>query len=104
MPHPSFRPAVRPSVLVSVCPCVVCGRFFTYNYLQEAFPKQDTTIKKLGRNAIIGFCSSVVSDTCSNSIRVVKVYKQVRPHESSPVPPPPAKTTPPFYPPDPLDR
>lgn len=50
--------------------------FFTYNYLQEAFPKQDTTIKKLGRNAIIGFCSSVVSDTCSNSIRVVKVYKQ----------------------------
>ncbi|CAM9197810.1 unnamed protein product [Ascophyllum nodosum] len=50
--------------------------FLTYNYLQEAIPKQDTTAKKLGRNAIIGFCSSVVSDTCSNSIRVVKVYKQ----------------------------
>ena len=60
----------------------MCVRFFTYNYLQEVFPKQDTTIKKLGRNAIIGFCSSVVSDTCSNSIRVVKVYKQV--NSSSP--------------------
>ncbi|CAM9820022.1 unnamed protein product [Discosporangium mesarthrocarpum] len=50
--------------------------FLTFNFLQEAIPKQDTTLKKLGRNALIGFCSSVVSDTCSNSIRVVKVYKQ----------------------------
>ncbi|CAM9966611.1 unnamed protein product, partial [Ectocarpus sp. 8 AP-2014] len=50
--------------------------FFTYNYLQERIPKQDSGIKKLARNGIIGFCSSVVSDTCSNSIRVVKVYKQ----------------------------
>lgn len=55
-----------------------CRRFFTYNFLQEKIPKQDTTVKKLSRNAVIGFCSSVVSDTCSNSIRVVKVYKQVR--------------------------
>ena len=31
---------------------------------------------KLGRSALIGFCASAVSDTCSNSIRVVKVYKQ----------------------------
>lgn len=53
-------------------------RFFTYNYLQERIPKQDEGIKKLARNGLIGFCSSVVSDTCSNSIRVVKVYKQVR--------------------------
>lgn len=54
------------------------SRFATYNFLQEKIPKQEDTLKKLGRNGFIGFCSSVVSDTCSNSIRVVKVYKQVR--------------------------
>jgi len=31
---------------------------------------------ELGRRALIGFCASAISDTCSNSIRVVKVYKQ----------------------------
>lgn len=50
--------------------------FFTYNYLSEKIPKQDTALGELGRRAILGFCSSAVSDTCSNSIRVVKVYKQ----------------------------
>lgn len=50
--------------------------FFTYNYLSEKIPKQDTQLGELGRRAILGFCSSAVSDTCSNSIRVVKVYKQ----------------------------
>jgi|EP01049_Picozoa_sp_SAG25_P002601 hypothetical protein len=33
-------------------------------------------LSKLGRNALMGFCSSFVSDCCSNSIRVVKVTKQ----------------------------
>lgn len=32
--------------------------------------------KYLARNALIGFCSSAISDTCSNSIRVVKTTKQ----------------------------
>mmetsp|Transcript_5076 Transcript_5076/g.6565 ORF Transcript_5076/g.6565 Transcript_5076/m.6565 type:complete len:291 (+) Transcript_5076:82-954(+) len=50
--------------------------FFTYNLLSEKIPKQDTPLGELGRRAILGFCSSAVSDTCSNSIRVVKVYKQ----------------------------
>ncbi|KAL3759055.1 hypothetical protein ACHAWU_008664 [Discostella pseudostelligera] len=50
--------------------------FFTYNFLSEKIPKQDDQLKELGRRAILGFCSSAVSDTCSNSIRVVKVYKQ----------------------------
>lgn len=50
--------------------------FFTYNFLSEKIPKQDTDLKELGRRAILGFCSSAISDTCSNSIRVVKVYKQ----------------------------
>jgi Mitochondrial carrier protein len=31
---------------------------------------------KLGRNAFIGFTSSVISDTCSNSLRVIKTTKQ----------------------------
>eukprot|EP01083_Nonionella_stella_P286870 976392_1 len=50
--------------------------FFTYNFLSEKIPKQDDQLRELGRRAILGFCSSAVSDTCSNSIRIVKVYKQ----------------------------
>ncbi len=56
-------------------------RFFTYNYLSEKIPKQDTQMAELGRRAILGFCSSAVSDTCSNSIRVMKVYKQSHPDQ-----------------------
>ena len=52
--------------------------FATNNYLEEKLPQveKDDFIGKLARRALIGFCSSAVSDTCSNSIRVVKVYKQ----------------------------
>lgn len=50
--------------------------FFVYNYLNSVLPKYDETLKKLGRSAVIGFCASAVSDTVSNSIRVIKVYKQ----------------------------
>ena len=50
--------------------------FFVYNYLSEHLPRGTDTVSKLGRSAIIGFCASAVSDTCSNSIRVIKVYKQ----------------------------
>jgi len=64
--------------------------FATYNALQEYMPKSGyaeslpikvdekhhALIDKLIKNACIGFCASAVSDTCSNSIRVVKVYKQ----------------------------
>jgi hypothetical protein len=55
--------------------------FFTYNFLSEKIPRQDTTMGELGRRALLGFCSSAVSDTCSNSIRVVKVYKQSHPDQ-----------------------
>lgn len=55
--------------------------FFTYNFLSEKIPKQDTQVMELGRRAILGFCSSAVSDTCSNSIRVLKVYKQSHPEQ-----------------------
>jgi len=54
--------------------------FFTYNYLQENLPKvdkkKDGLVKYLGRNAVIGFCSSAISDTCSNSVRVIKTTIQ----------------------------
>mmetsp|Transcript_19443 Transcript_19443/g.28077 ORF Transcript_19443/g.28077 Transcript_19443/m.28077 type:complete len:291 (+) Transcript_19443:232-1104(+) len=55
--------------------------FLTYNFMSETIPKQDTQIAELGRRAIIGFCSSAISDTCSNSIRVMKVYKQSHPDQ-----------------------
>jgi len=53
--------------------------FFTYNYLQERIPEQDTVIGNLSKNAFIGFSASAVSDTCSNSIRVLKTYRQTHP-------------------------
>ncbi|KAJ3262958.1 hypothetical protein HDU77_011529 [Chytriomyces hyalinus] len=50
--------------------------FATYNMLQEYIPKQSTTGKKLARNAAIGFSASIVSDCISNSLRVIKTYRQ----------------------------
>lgn len=57
--------------------------FFTYNFLSEKIPKRENKVEELGRRALLGFCSSAVSDTCSNSIRVVKVYKQSSPEAIS---------------------
>lgn len=50
--------------------------FATYNYLDLKLEKYDSGIKKLSRSALIGFSSSVVSDTVSNSLRVLKTTKQ----------------------------
>lgn len=50
--------------------------FFTFNFLNEKLPQPDDFLLNLCRNAFMGFTSSVVSDTSSNSIRVVKTYKQ----------------------------
>jgi len=51
--------------------------FFTYNYLSSKLPEYKMNrVKELGRRALIGFLSSAVSDTISNSIRIIKVYKQ----------------------------
>ncbi|KAK3360432.1 mitochondrial carrier domain-containing protein [Lasiosphaeria hispida] len=54
--------------------------FATYNYLSEALPKVPETgplALWLFRLAVIGFVASVVSDSSSNSLRVVKTYCQV---------------------------
>eukprot|EP00894_Picocystis_sp_ML_P005561 jgi/Pico_ML_1/56078/g1671.t1 len=53
--------------------------FFTYNFLNEMLPKYDRQTELpqyLLRSAVMGFSSSAVSDTCSNSIRVLKTTKQ----------------------------
>jgi len=50
--------------------------FFTFNYLNSILPTYGNTFNNLVRNAGIGFTSSVISDVCSNSLRVIKTYKQ----------------------------
>ena len=49
--------------------------FATNNVLEGAVPDFGPRLK-LARRALIGFVCSAVSDTVSNSIRVVKVYVQ----------------------------
>ncbi|KAJ6465093.1 mitochondrial carrier domain-containing protein [Mycena vitilis] len=51
--------------------------FATLNYLEATLPQATTLLEKLLRRAFIGFCASVTSDTVSNSLRVVKTYRQV---------------------------
>lgn len=50
--------------------------FFTFNYLNEVIPDRKDKFGQLGRNAVIGFTASIVSDTLSNSLRVVKTTRQ----------------------------
>ncbi|RDW67622.1 mitochondrial carrier-6 [Coleophoma cylindrospora] len=53
--------------------------FATYNFLSENIPEpsKKTLIVWLLRLAFIGFMASIVSDSISNSLRVVKTYRQV---------------------------
>lgn len=53
--------------------------FATYNYLSATFPPPppgSPQLATLAHNAGLGLCASIVSDTCSNSLRVVKTTKQ----------------------------
>merc|ERR1719262_1349342 len=50
--------------------------FYTNNQLQESLPQFDFAYGKYVRNAVIGFASATVSDTCSNSLRVLKTTRQ----------------------------
>ncbi len=54
--------------------------FATYNYLDEALPAMMTIGDELLRQACIGLVASIVSDSVSNSLRVIKTYRQV--HET----------------------
>ncbi|KAJ7472005.1 mitochondrial carrier domain-containing protein [Mycena latifolia] len=51
--------------------------FGTLNFLDNNLPEAHTLVQKLFRRAFIGFCASITSDTVSNSLRVVKTYRQV---------------------------
>ncbi|TFK51338.1 mitochondrial carrier [Heliocybe sulcata] len=51
--------------------------FGTYNFLRDNLPEAHSTFWRLLRQAFVGFVASVVSDTISNSLRVVKTYRQV---------------------------
>lgn len=51
--------------------------FVVHNYLDKYFPMYNNSIlKSLLRNAFIGFVSSLVSDTISNSVHVLKTSMQ----------------------------
>merc|ERR1712139_542832 len=50
--------------------------FYTNNQLRESLPQFDFMYGKYVRNACIGFASAAVSDTCSNSLRVLKTTRQ----------------------------
>jgi len=59
--------------------------FVTYNFLEgycirnrvlDAHLKVQSSTKKNLRRALLGLMSSLVSDVCSNAIRVLKTYKQ----------------------------
>ena len=61
--------------------------FFTFNYLNSVIPKYNTPsdhfLAKYVRNAGIGFTASVISDTVSNSFRVLKTSKQTMQDQKS---------------------
>jgi len=50
--------------------------FYTNNQLRASLPDFNFTYGKYVRNAVIGFASAAVSDTCSNSLRVLKTTRQ----------------------------
>jgi hypothetical protein len=51
--------------------------FFTYNYLLATVPVPEAVVLQLLRQGMIGFVASIASDTISNSLHVVKTYRQV---------------------------
>ena len=50
--------------------------FLTYNILNEKLPHYDDWFKNSLRYGFIGFNAAVISDCCSNSLRVIKTTKQ----------------------------
>lgn len=50
--------------------------FLTFNYLNEQLKTPKETSSRLLRHAGIGLAASVISDLCTNSIRVLKTTKQ----------------------------
>ena len=91
----TFAGNCEPSLLVVYIVLIWIDPWFgTYNFLSEKLPIPEDLVPRLfvrlslqvekankQRQAFIGFAASVVSDTVSNSLRVVKTYRQV--HEKN---------------------
>jgi len=79
---PPFNPLVLYHGSIGAMSATFVGHypwFYTYNYLNatlEQYDRKTELPKYLARNALIGFCSSAISDTCSNSVRVMKTTVQ----------------------------
>jgi len=50
--------------------------FLTLNYLDKYLPTYQDNYKNIIRNGFIGFNAAVISDCCSNSLRVIKTTRQ----------------------------
>mmetsp|Transcript_13561 Transcript_13561/g.41853 ORF Transcript_13561/g.41853 Transcript_13561/m.41853 type:complete len:186 (+) Transcript_13561:500-1057(+) len=50
--------------------------FAVFNSLSEAFPAPGDAALRIVRNGLLGMCSSIASDICSNSLRVLKTLRQ----------------------------
>merc|ERR1712232_1553404 len=50
--------------------------FYTNNRLRESLPQFDFVCGKYVRNAVIGFFSAAVSETCSSWLRVFQMLRQ----------------------------
>lgn len=63
----------------SQVPKLIIFQRLQYNFLSENIeePPKHPLIVWLARLAFIGFCASVISDSVSNSLRVIKTYRQV---------------------------
>jgi hypothetical protein len=59
--------------------------FFIYNLLNARLPRYERSekLKNLMRSAFMGFAASVVSDTISNSFRVIKTNRQTMKEQAS---------------------
>merc|ERR1712050_704766 len=56
--------------------------FAVFNVLNDKVPNYKEKPLQLSRNAGIGFCASACSDTVSNSLRVLKTWRQTGDTES----------------------
>ena len=62
------------------------GHYFwygTYNALDARAPTYAELPKTLARNAAVGFAASAVADTATNSVRVLKTFRQTSEHPIS---------------------
>lgn len=57
--------------------------FYSYGLLDSKLPQGDSTLSNLSRSAVMGFSASAVSDSVSNSARVLKTYRQTSPSNVS---------------------